>query len=184
MKQKLTTLFFALCALVALPLATQASSVPFTVSLLGTNQVPPNFLGAAGSGSLTFDDVANTVSFQVTAVNLHGSAVAAHIHAGPAGVNGGVQFDLLANADVSGPITIGTTTIPNSFGFIGTSKPIAHSLILAIFAAPLNFYVNLHTSVFPSGEIRGQIAPVPLPPAVWLLGSALAGVGLLRRRTV
>ena len=37
-------------------------------------------------------------------------------------------------------------------------------------------YLNLHSTEYPGGEIRGFLAPVPLPGAVWLM---LAGVAAL-----
>jgi hypothetical protein len=47
------------------------------------------------------------------------------------------------------------------------------------------FYINLHNSVFPFGEIRGQVLstanPVPLPAAIWLFAPVLGALGLRRR---
>ena len=45
-------------------------------------------------------------------------------------------------------------------------------------------YANIHNSVFPGGEIRGQLAAVPEPATWGMTGLALAGVLLagLRRR--
>jgi hypothetical protein len=45
-------------------------------------------------------------------------------------------------------------------------------------------YFNIHTNLFPGGEIRGQLAPVP-EPATWammLIGFGLAGAMLRRRK--
>jgi hypothetical protein len=45
-------------------------------------------------------------------------------------------------------------------------------------------YLNIHTVAFPSGEIRGFLAPAP-EPATWammILGFGLAGTTLRRRR--
>lgn len=43
-------------------------------------------------------------------------------------------------------------------------------------------YLNIHTSLFPGGEIRGFLDPVPEPSTLLLAGAALASLTLLRRR--
>jgi hypothetical protein len=45
------------------------------------------------------------------------------------------------------------------------------------------WYVNIHTSTFGGGEIRGQIIPVPEPATTGLLtAGAIAGLMLWMRR--
>ncbi|MBT8132404.1 MAG: VPLPA-CTERM sorting domain-containing protein, partial [Gammaproteobacteria bacterium] len=79
-----------------------------------------------------------------------------------------------------------------ALGFDGSTNPATGSAILSAgdssdLLAGL-WYINLHTENFMGGEIRGQIfqisppAVVPLPAAVWLMLSAVAGLGALRRR--
>ncbi|MEP6714225.1 MAG: CHRD domain-containing protein [Terriglobia bacterium] len=44
-------------------------------------------------------------------------------------------------------------------------------------------YVNVHSSTFPGGEIRGFVGlGTPEPGTIWLGFSALAGLAVLRRR--
>jgi hypothetical protein len=54
------------------------------------------------------------------------------------------------------------------------------ALISAITAG--NFYVNLHTSEFASGALRGQLAPIPEPETYALMLAGLGVVGWSARR--
>ena len=161
-----------------LPLAASATTKVYSFNLNAAQQVPTNASPAAGSFQLTVNDVANTISFGMAAFNFQGAVVAAHIHKALVGVNGPVQYNLLSNADSSGLIF----AIPNSFGFSSGAKPVGLTLADDINATPWNYYVNVHTTAFGGGEIRGQLAPVPEPATYALLALGLGLVGVVARR--
>lgn len=113
----------------------------FSSTLNGAQEVPATASSATGNGSFTIDTVANTLSFNITTSGLTGGAeTGAHIH-GPAaaGVNAPILFELPLGSSKSG-----TWTYPEA----------SEADILAG-----TMYVNVHTTLFPNGEIRGQILP-------------------------
>ena len=111
------------------------------VQLSGLNEVPPNDLGATGNAHLrvTADKVLHS-KVNVDAPPEAGILVAAHIHAGAAGVNGPVKIFLCHSTD--------------EFG-----ENITHQLTDEEFNMLMNdhLYVNAHSTVKPAGLLRGQI---------------------------
>ncbi len=163
--------------------AAGAATQTYTFNLGGSQEVPANGSVAAGSMQITVNDVAGLISYSFAGFGLSGSFTAAHIHAAPVGANGGVVFDLVAPADYSGPVMFGSTPIANSWSLLGVNEAIGSSTAIAINTAPWNYYVNVHTTAFPGGEIRGQLAPVPEPGSWAMLAAGLGLLGWrLRRR--
>lgn len=113
--------------------------------------------GGSGTGSatITFDDVTNTLTWSITWSGLSGTATLAHFH-GPAfpNQNAGIQ------------VGIGVTLPANGAAVL--SDPQESDLLAGL------WYVNVHTTSFAGGEIRGQVLLVPEPAA-----ATLAGLGLL-----
>lgn len=171
-----------------LPLSAQAVTTTYSFNLSGAQQVPMNASPAVGSFQLTVDDVADTLSFVMTAFNLQGAVSGAHIHMAPMGSNGAVQFNLIDNADASGAVTVGSFAVPNSYALLGNDKAAgmtttAMPLADAINAAPWDFYVNLHTlPSYGGGEIRGQLAPVPEVGTYAMMALGLGLLGFVARR--
>ena len=122
--------------------------------------MPPSTSTASGIGNVTYNPGTMMLNWNITFSGLTSAQTAAHFHgAAMPGMNAGVQVG------------------------IGVGSPaIGSAPITALQAAGLLnglWYVNIHTTNFPGGEIRGQV--VPAPGAVGLL----AGFGLLamsRRR--
>jgi hypothetical protein len=129
------------CPKVALS-PTQGGTV-LTATLNGSNEVPagdPN-----GSGTATFRMIggAAVICFQISAKDIILPATAAHIHQGTAGVNGNVVVPLQA------PGAGG-----NSAGCVNSTR----TLVAAILGNPGGYYAKVHTTDFPAGAIRGQLA--------------------------
>jgi len=163
--------------------AASAATQVYSFNLNAQQEVPTNASQAAGSMQITVNDTTNVISYQFTGFNFVGSFTMAHIHRALAGVNGPVVYDLVTAADYSGLVTFGATSIPNSWGLLGQNETnMSAGLGALINTTPWNYYVNIHTSAFPGGEIRGQLAPIPEPSTYAMFAAGLGVVGLMWRR--
>jgi hypothetical protein len=120
----------------------------FTSALRGTNEVPARDTAASGSAGFTLDG--DTVFFAIE-VNQIDQVTMAHIHSGVAGANGPVRVDLFlgpTTGPVNGRLVEGRFTAADVRGV--TFEEILNQMRAG--AA----YVNVHTTRFPSGEVRGQ----------------------------
>ena len=143
----------------------------FRAVLTGSQEVPANASTATGFGTVVLSADQTTITVNESWTGLSTPATLTHIH-GPAapGANASPIFDF-------------TSVMPHV-----TSGAIPQQT-LSINATQLGYlmngllYFNVHDSVFPAGEIRGQILAVPEPGAMVLLGLGLTAVGWkLRRR--
>ena len=165
-----------------------AAVLVYTASLIGAHEVPPAATPGSGFAVVTVDDVANTMRVQVDFSGLVGNTVASHIHCcQPAGTNAQVAtttptfpgFPLGVTAgpyDQTFDMTLASSYNPAFVTAHGANVTQARTDFFAGLAAR-QAYLNVHSSVFPGGEIRGQLfARVPEPTS-WAL--MLAGFGLL-----
>jgi hypothetical protein len=111
--------------------------------LSGTNEVPMNFSNASGSARVSYDHASGVVSWVVAYDYLTGEVTGAHFH-GPAaeGENAGVQVNLGQNG-LASPLQ----------GAAPITSDQAAQLLAGL------WYVNVHSSNYPDGEIRGQVIP-------------------------
>ncbi|HEX9697286.1 MAG TPA: CHRD domain-containing protein [Actinomycetota bacterium] len=111
--------------------------------LNGANEVPgPGDADGTGTAIVTLNKGRGEVCWQLNVSNITLPAAAAHIHRGEAGVPGPVVVTLSAPA--ADGEAIGCTSADKS-------------LIDAIRLNPSDYYVNVHTSDFPAGAVRGQL---------------------------
>lgn len=129
----------------------------YTATLNAANERPAGASTATGTGVATFVDRGDHFEYSLTVTGLTG-VTASHIH-GPAGVdaNAGVIINLFtpngATGAVNGLIATGIITDANNPNFT------VAALRTMIDAG--NAYVNVHTTQFGAGAIRGQLAPSP-----------------------
>ena len=153
MKAGRVFLVLALAALLSLALAGAASAArmddagsggrPLSTTLTGDAEVPgPGDPDGSGTAALTINPGRGEICYELSAENITLPAAAAHIHVGP--------------ADEFGPVVVGLSP-PNQNGFSSGCVEVSRELALAIVQNPDNYYVNVHTSDFPDGAIRGQL---------------------------
>lgn len=165
---------FVVLVFLMLPAWSHASTISLLATLDGSQEVKPNGSPGTGTGNLTYDDLTNELSWNISFSNLWSGTKAANFY-GPAspGVKGAVQV----------PISLGAYAGKTSGTLIGmaTLTSTQETQLLSDL-----WYINILTSACPCGEIRGQVqvSAVPLPAAVWLLGSGVLGLGALARRRV
>ena len=169
----LSRALFAVVLLAAVP--AWASIITLEANLSGLNQVPPNASPGSGLATISYDDVAATITYEVIFSGLVSPASAAHIHLGPAGANGPV---LLPFPSVPG-VTSGSFSGVFSIADLIPKPALGVETIAQAVAAGLNgqLYVNIHDATFPGGEIRGQLVLVPEPKTSALLAFGLTLLG-------
>jgi hypothetical protein len=158
----------ALAVLAGIASVCQATITNFTISTTGAQETPPNASGAVGGGIAIFDSSADTISVSLFFAGLSAPATASHIHLGVLGVPGPVIVSFV-------PFTPAAT-----FGSI-VGGPLAFPVadIPALLAG--NTYFNIHDPIYPGGEVRGQLVPVPEPATIALAGLALSAFVARRR---
>jgi hypothetical protein len=174
---------FALVATLALAGGVFAAETTLTADLAGvTEGENPGNPDGSGSATITLDPESGEVCWDMTAEDI-GAVTQSHIHTGAEGASGGVLIPL----DVDG--FDGSTE--------GCSSDVAAADIQMVLDNPAGFYVNLHTTDFPAGAIRGQLEgssspntalPTPAGSPLAMLGALLlalaAAIGLRAWRPI
>lgn len=118
------------------------SAVFFLVSCGGDGGGGTTTITPSGSGSVTLNPVTKVITGTFTTTNVVNASFA-HIHDGDVGVAGGIVVGLLESPP-------GTWSVP--------ANTILNDAQIARLRAG-GYYVNVHTTLNPAGEIRGQLGP-------------------------
>jgi hypothetical protein len=182
------------CCLASAPAL--AHEVVYIAQLSGPAESPPNASPGTGFATITFNDHDFSMRLEVSFSGLVGNVTAAHIHcctANPGASTAGVATQLPSfsgfplggtsgSYDNTFNMTLAGSWNPAFVTAHGGTTGQAFSDLLAGAEAG-KAYLNIHTSAFGGGEIRGFLALAPVPePGSWAL--MLAGLGLVATRSL
>ena len=177
--------------------AASASIITYS-AVLGNFESPPTGSPGTGFAAVTVDNVSNTMLVDVNFSGLTSGVTASHVHyLVTQGGNAGVATTTPTFTGFPSGVTSGTynhlfdLTLASSWNpaFVtasGGTTAGAEAALLAGLAANQT-YLNIHTSNFGGGEIRGFLAggfrtAAPEPGTFLLAGAMLAGLLIRRRR--
>jgi hypothetical protein len=179
----------------ALSLPSIAHEVVYTTHLTGPAESPPNASPGTGDATVVFDLDMVTMHVEVSFAGLAGPTTASHIHCCttvPGTGTATVATTLPTFTDF--PLGVMSGTYDHTFDMTDASSynpafVSAHGGTVATALSALlagldagEAYLNIHTTSFPTGEIRGFLAPVPEPETYALMLGGLAVLATLRRR--
>ncbi|UVW27674.1 CHRD domain-containing protein [Massilia sp. H6] len=193
MKKVISALALTVSAMTVAP-ASQAQEVYRAVSSGPGEAVP---VASPGYSIATFDIAGNILTADIPFSDLVSPTAAAHLHCcttEPMAGTAGVAIDLF-----DFPLGVNSGTYSQSFdlldpgiysaaflgAFGGTAAGASAAMLDALSSNQV--YLNIHTSQYPVGEIRGflvnsAVAPIPEPATWGMLGAGLAGLAILSRR--
>ncbi len=136
--------------------------------LTSFKEAPPNVTTGHGTFEAQVSADGTSITYELTYDALEGTAgggtvTGAHIHIGHPNVAGGIAIPLCGGtgnpcpmppADLKGTLTKADVTGPSAQGVAAGDL----AKVIEAIQRRLTF-VNVHTTAFPAGEIRGQIVP-------------------------
>lgn len=136
-----------------------AEKTRFKTHATGDEEVPtPVDTNAQGQANFKLSKDGSEMSFKVNVANID-DVIGIHIHQAPAGSNGPIVVPLLGNPFITTPLTVNGTIVEGTITASDLAGPLAGTSLSALVAEIRagNTYLNVHTSDYPGGEIRGQI---------------------------
>jgi CHRD domain-containing protein len=173
---RIPTLFAAVFLLVMGSSFAHGAVITYKASLSGPNESPPNASPGVGTAQVDVNTTTNLMHVFVTFSGLTGNTTASHIHAPTlvagtgtasvatttptfAGFPLGVKF---GTYDVILDLTLASSYNPSYVTANGGTTAGAEAALLAALAAD-KAYLNIHSSTFGGGEIRGFLVEMTTP---------------------
>jgi hypothetical protein len=131
---------------------TAHAQINFTARLTGDQEVPPVSTPARGQVTATLSDsqLVVTGTFSDLSSDFNASVRGgAHLHLAPAGRNGTIHIELVS--------TINPDQRSGTFEAAQNTFKLTAQQFVALHERKL--YANVHTALYPGGEIRGQLLP-------------------------
>jgi CHRD domain-containing protein len=139
-----------------IPSSAQTSVVTMTANLNGGEETPALLTGAVGTATVSVDPVNEEIAVTLSVFNLPTGTTAGHIHIAPRGIAGPVVINFPIPTGRTGDLPL--TFRVGSAAFVARPEIGINTMADAIQSiVGGNAYVNVHTSQFPAGEIRGQL---------------------------
>jgi hypothetical protein len=122
---------------------TDSNSYALSGNASGAQEVPSNSSTATGTMTGSYNKATNVLQYNISWSGLTGPVTGMHFH-GPAsvGVSAGILVEITTTSTGISGSTSGSVTVEESFE-------------TALLAGQV--YYNIHTALYPAGEIRGQI---------------------------
>ncbi len=138
----------------------ERATINYRAELSGANEVPPNPSESVGRTGMRWAVNADFLKYDLQFKNEIANVTQAHIHVGAVGTNGPVVAFLFG---LSPPTTLDHASLASGFvrpeNLVGPLAGNWAGFVAALQAG--NLYVNVHTTAYPGGEVRGQIVPAP-----------------------
>lgn len=169
-----------------------ATVIHFKTFMTGPNENPSNASPGTGNATVVYDSEAHTLDVDAIFSGLLGMTTVAHIHCCvdapgntipatptptfpgfPAGVSAGVYSVIL-------DLTLLSSFNPAFVAANGGTPAAAEAALITGLNAG-RAYFNIHTNLFPGGEIRGFLQ-VPEPGTIGLVALAMGALALRRKR--
>jgi len=174
MLKRCLKLFLVITLFGLLPSTAQAQRTTgekLKADLIGFEEVPSISTTGIGTFTMVIEPGDAAYTYTLTYSGLTGNVLQAHTHIAQKGVNGGIMVFYCTNlgngpagtqaCPASGTIT-GRVTAADVIGGAAAQGVSPGEFAEVLRAIRAGFaYTNVHSNLFPGGEIRGQIGPEP-----------------------